>query len=399
MSVRLRKRKLRNGAEQYYFDVYDKGRREYPTLKEPQLIIQPSKDKATLKANAEVLREAERIVKVFEGELAAGKYKWLQTDTSNTPTDDLKNASFLEYFRAESESRRAKRGCKSNTYSCFRHFERFVQASHRGELTYQMFTQKVVEDFKRYLDKLIEMNRGWKAGIYQPGSGKRGINANCAIIYFKRLKMVSAKAFKAGLLSTDASSDVENFRPVSNRREYLEAEEVHKLAQDLEANPVDSLMKRAFLFGCNSGLRWEDLTGLTWKDIQGGTLSTEIRKSKGKKRLDFKLSDMALDVAGKPGLLNERIFPLTYNMYLNVKLDRWILANGIQKKITWHCARHTFATVLLDLGQDISLVQRALAHSRLETTQIYAKILDKKLNEATSSIGEAFTTVRTNSRF
>ena len=352
MSVKLRKRKLRNGAEQYYFDVYHKGRREYPTLKEPQLIIQPGKDKATLKANAEVLREAERLVKVFEGKLAAGTYRF-QADVNSTPSDDQKAKSFLEYFRTESERRRAHRGCKSNTYSCFRHFERFVQASYGGVLSFQEFTQQAVEKFKSHLEGLIQMNAAWKVGETLPGTGKRGINANCAIIYFKRLK-----AFKAGLLSTDAASEVKNFIPIANNRQYLEPEEVQILVQDLAANPVDGLMKRTFLFACGSGLRWEDLTNLTWKDIQGGTLNTEIRKSKGKKRLCFKLSDFALSMVGEPGQPNDRIFPLTYNMFLNVKLDRWILANGIQKKITWHCARHTFATCLLDFGHDISLVKK-----------------------------------------
>ncbi|MBC6608899.1 site-specific integrase [Hymenobacter sp. BT188] len=391
MGVKLRKRKLRDGSEQYYFDVYYKGRREYPTYKEPQLIIRPGKDKATLKANADVERQAERVLSILEGRLAEGTYVF-QTELSATKPEERDSQSFLSYFRAEAERRRARRGCKSNTYSCFRHFERFMHTSHREDLGFQQFTTQFVEEFRAYLTKLVVLNESRKSGLNLETNGNRnrGINSNCAQIYFKRLKMVSAMAFKEGLISKDAAFPVKNFASVMPQRHYLDPEEVKKLVQELKANPVDGMMKRAFLFACATGLRWADLTALTWKDIQGDMLDTEIRKSKGKKRLRFALSAFALSLVGETKQASERIFPLTYNMYLNVKLDRWILSTGINKKITWHCARHTFATCLLFKNEDISLVQKALAHSRIDTTQIYAKILDSKLNKATSSIGDLF---------
>ncbi|GAB3636731.1 site-specific integrase [Hymenobacter arcticus] len=389
MGVKLRKRKLRDGSEQYYFDVYYKGRREYPTYKEPQLIIRPGKDKTTLKANAEVEKEAQRVLSVLEGKLAGGTYIFQSKHSAEQP-EEQKLHSFLEYFRAESERRRARRGCKSNTYSCFKHFERFIQGSYREDLTFQHFTTQLVEDFRSYMARLVTISENRKSGKSQEVKGNRGINSNCALIYFKRLKMVSTMAFKAGLIPIDAASSVKNFASIMPQRHYLEPGEVKRLVQDLNVNPVDGLMKRTFLFACATGLRWADLTALTWKDIQGDVLDTEIRKSKGKKRLRFELSAFALSMVGEVGRPNEKIFPLTYNMYLNVKLDRWILSIGINKKITWHCARHTFATCLLFQNEDISLVQKALAHSRIDTTQIYAKILDSKLNKATSSIGDLF---------
>lgn len=388
MGVKLRKRKLANDSEQYYFDVYHKGRREYPTFKEPQLIIRPGKDKATLKANAEVEKEAKRMLTVLEGELAAGTYKF-QPKASAAPIEELGHQSFLEYFRAEAEKRRKKRGAKSNTYCCFKYFERFVRVEYGEDLPFDVFTEQVAEKFRAFLEKFIAINTARKEGKHQEGTS-RGINSNCAILYFKRFKMLSAMAFKAGLIPRDVASQSENFDFKMPERHFLIPEELKTLIQDWEENPVDDLMKRTFLFACATGLRWADLTSLAWKDIQGQTLDISIQKSKGSKRLRFELSEFALKMAGKRGMPKDRIFPLKYNMFLNVKLDRWVLSNGINKKITWHCARHTFATLLLFKNEDISLVQKALAHSRLETTQIYAKIMDTKLNQATSSIADLF---------
>ena len=65
---------------------------------------------------------------------------------------------------------------------------------------------------------------------------------------------------------------------------------------------------------------------------------------------------------------------------------RWVLAAGITKDITFHCGRHTFAVLMLDLGTDIYTVSKLLGHRYLATTQVYAKIMDKKKQNAVSMI-------------
>ena len=68
----------------------------------------------------------------------------------------------------------------------------------------------------------------------------------------------------------------------------------------------------------------------------------------------------------------------------------WVAKAGITKEITFHCARHTFATMMLDLGTDIYTVSKLLGHRELSTTQIYAKVLDKNKQAAVSSIPSIF---------
>ncbi|KUG06353.1 site-specific integrase [Solirubrum puertoriconensis] len=386
MGVKIRYRKLRDGSEQIFFDVYHKGRREYPTFKEPQLILRPGTDEATKKANAVMEAQAHILLKRLELQLLEGTYEWQQQSAVESRGSEAPQ-SFLAYFRDEAERRKTQRGCKSNTYACFKHFERFVNANYGSDVAFAQFTSQLVEKFKCYLEQLVAYNKDWNSKRIH---GKRGINNNCALIYLKRLKMVSAMAHKAGIITSDPASTVKNFNYVAPERHYLLPDEVKALVKDWEANQSDDLMKRAFLFCCATGLRWADLTSLTWKDVQGNKLDTSIAKSGGKKRLSFELSDFAVRMMGEIGASTYRIFPLQYSLYLNTKLERWVLSNGINKKISWHCGRHTFATALLFQSEDISLVQKALAHSRLETTQIYAKILDTKLNKATSSIGNLF---------
>lgn len=83
----------------------------------------------------------------------------------------------------------------------------------------------------------------------------------------------------------------------------------------------------------------------------------------------------------------ERVFKgLKYSAWHNVKLAQWVLRAGITKNITFHCARHTYATLQLTMGTDIYTVSKLLGHRELKTTQIYAKVIDNKKKEAANKI-------------
>ena len=77
---------------------------------------------------------------------------------------------------------------------------------------------------------------------------------------------------------------------------------------------------------------------------------------------------------------------LNYSAWSNLKLQQWMMKAGITKTITFHCARHTYATLQLTLGTDIYTVSKLLGHKELRTTQIYAKVIDDKKREAANKI-------------
>ena len=90
---------------------------------------------------------------------------------------------------------------------------------------------------------------------------------------------------------------------------------------------------------------------------------------------------------GEQGNDDEKVFRgFKYGSWTLLELRRWVLAAGITKDITFHCARHTFAVILLEKDTDIYTVSKLLGHKELATTQIYAKVLDKKKQEAVDSI-------------
>ena len=85
------------------------------------------------------------------------------------------------------------------------------------------------------------------------------------------------------------------------------------------------------------------------------------------------------------------IFELPHSTTLGRVIDRWAKEAGITKHVTFHCARHTFATLELTMGADLYTVSKLLGHTSVSTTQIYAKIVDQKKKEAVNLLNDLFT--------
>jgi integrase len=145
------------------------------------------------------------------------------------------------------------------------------------------------------------------------------------------------------------------------------------------------VMKNAFLFSCLTGLRWSDIQKLKWSEVQkqgdGWRVTFRQQKTRGQEYLD--ISYQARNYLGQQGNPDERVFVgLKYSGWHNIELQRWIMRAGITKNITFHCGRHTFAVLQLELNTDIYTVSKLLGHKELKTTQVYAKIMDLKKREA-----------------
>jgi site-specific recombinase XerD len=99
------------------------------------------------------------------------------------------------------------------------------------------------------------------------------------------------------------------------------------------------------------------------------------------------ISDTAYNLLGERGDPNAKVFEgLSYSAYHNRALYTWLGAAGITKHITFHCFRHTFATLLLSKGAAMATVSKMLGHRDLKTTQIYAKVIDQSKREAADLI-------------
>lgn len=175
------------------------------------------------------------------------------------------------------------------------------------------------------------------------------------------------------------------------KKDILSLEEIQKMIDThyVGENPD---IRRAFIFCLYCGLRWCDVKNLTFAnvDYSNRLLKFEQAKTKGHSSASgvvIPLNDGLLNLIGK-GERDEIIFPLpSHNMCLKA-LRHWTKRAGIDKHITWHCARHSFAVNILNNGANIKTVASLLGHSGLAHTEKYTRAVDSLKEAAINSLPE-----------
>lgn len=283
---------------------------------------------------------------------------------------EMGEKDFIPYFKSLVDKR--KNSNHDNWVSAYRYLEKFTN----GHLKFADLNEKFCNDFKEYL-LTTKSNKSPKTKLAQ----------NSALSYFNKLKAALKQAYKDGYLQKDLDSRVESIKPAESRRNYLSLEELNQLAKTECNNP---LLKRAALFSALTGLRFSDLKNLVWGDLQeskdyGFCIQFRQQKTSGEEVLP--ISEQAVSLLGERKKSTEKIFDgLNYSAYENKHLYQWIGAAGITKNITFHCFRHTYATIQLAQGTDLYTVSKMLGHREIKTTQVYAKIVDRLKREAADRI-------------
>lgn len=277
------------------------------------------------------------------------------------------NANFIEYFKKLTEDRLASKGNYGNWDSTLKHLEKYKG----GMITFKEITPEYIEGFKDYLLRGAKMKSG------------KGLSTNAALSYFNKFRAALNQAYDDQIINDNPAKRVKGIKQAETHREYLTMDELKSLENE---DCRYEMLKRAFLFSCFTGLRWSDVQKIAWSNVKsfdgGYRLEFTQTKTKGVEYLDIHAS--ALKYLGERSKdPNERIFAgLKYSSYMNVALTQWMLKAGITKAITFHCARHSFATILLTKGVDIYTVSKMLGHRELKTTQIYTKVIDQKKRDA-----------------
>lgn len=369
--VRLRKRVMRSGNTSLYLDIYIKGRRMYEYL---HLYLIPEKTRADKEKNKQTMQLADairgkRLIEVRDG--TYGFNSQFKTETR-----------FFDYYIAMCEQRHGNIASKSNWgnwYSCLHHLRIYEK---RKDITFAEITQDWVQGFKDYLDN--------KAIAWQHDTRKRAkdkpLSRNSKVSYFNKLRACINQAYDERIVPYNPMRGIDGFKAEEGTRMYLTIEELKKLANTECDYPQ---IKKAFLFSCLTGLRRSDILRLTWGDVfKQGDMTRIIFKQKKTGGLEYlDINKEAERLLGKRGKPNEQIFGSIYSpTCTNNAIQVWVARAGISKKITFHCGRHTFATMMLDLGTDIYTVSKLLGHRDISTTQIYAKVLDKNKQEAVNRI-------------
>ncbi|WP_206734574.1 tyrosine-type recombinase/integrase [Ancylomarina salipaludis] len=357
-------KKISKGRKSLYLDFYppvenpntgNSTRREFLNLhiyERPKSQEDKDHNRAT-KSLAESIR-AKRQIEVQEG-------------TYGFMSATKKKTDFLAYYDKLAQ----KRIDSPKNYGNWKSAYKYICDFSNNELTVGDLSERLIEDFKEYLMK------------------KTSLANNSQISYFNKFKAAIKQAFKDGLLAENIAQRVESIKEEDTKREFLVVEEIQKLAQVECEIPI---LKQAFLFSAFTGLRFSDIQKLTWQEIQhskdnGYFIRFQQKKTKGQETLP--IPQNAINFLEKQGNEEGLVFPgLDYSAWNNVKLQNWITKAKINKKITFHAARHSFATLQLTLGTDLYTVSKLLGHKDIRTTQIYAKIIDSKKTEAINKLDD-----------
>lgn len=281
--------------------------------------------------------------------------------------------NFIQYFERLTRKRHKNdsKSIQTNWYITAKFLKMF-----RGDfVSFSEIDNKFSEDFKHFLLSAPYIK------------GRKGtLSHNTASTYFSIFKAALKQAFTEGIITTDLSAKIKGIPSKEVRREYLTMVELNKLASTPCENEI---LRRASLFSALTGLRLSDIQKLRWKEIsiENGQAKLNFTQKKTKGVEYMPISEQALQLCGEEKTPDALVFEgLPDSSWISRPLRKWLQKSGIQKHITFHCFRHTFATLQLANGTDIYTVSKMLGHTNVNTTQVYAKVIDEKKNKAAEAI-------------
>lgn len=274
--------------------------------------------------------------------------------------EELGRQDFIDYFDKITYSHHPN--SSDSIIENWERASRFLKLFSKNKpIPFSTINVKWVEDLKLFL--LSAPQGGFKKGT---------ISQTTASTYFSIIKAGLKQAFVDEYLSTDISEKIKGIPAKNKQRQTLTLEEVNKL---VETSCKKDVLKRAFLFSVLTGMRHCDIQQLKWGQIvnMDGKWQIEFTQQKTSEANYLPISEQALVLCGERQTFNRLVFAgLQDASWINRPLAEWMSAAGITKHITFHCARHTFATLQLTNGTDIYTVSKMLGHTNVRTTQIYA---------------------------
>ena len=343
MSVILRKRKNSDGTTSLLLDIYHDSKRQYEFLKELKLIKpQTAFDR---EENRNRLKLAEQIKNKREQQMQGDEY-------DITPAFK-RNIDFVQFFEdyLNSYTKKDKRVMEG----CFNKFKEFMKEAEITSLATKQINADRAEKFKEYLEKTL--------------------NGETPANYFKKFKKVLKHGVRQKIFVFNPAQELTAKKNESIKKDILTFDEIQSLAN---THCTNDEVKRAFLFSCLSGLRFCDINVLKWRHINGNVL--KITQQKTSISVTINLNENAIELMGNAGDKNELVFKLPSHTACTKGLEVWCNKAKVNKKITWHCARHSFATNIIFYGGDVNSVSDLLGHSSLAYTQRYTRVV-KELKE------------------
>ncbi len=289
-----------------------------------------------------------------------------------------RNITLIEIFRNHNEQVRELVGREYafNTLkryqTAFRHIKKFLKYQYNlDDISLKLINHEFITGFEFYL------------------KSKRGCNHNSTTKYIKNFKKIIRIALANNWINTDPFLNYK-VRLKEVEREFLSEEEVHRmLNKRLHILRLEQV-RDVFMFCCYTGLSYADVKKMTKNDlVKGidGEVWIKMNRTKTGTQTSIPLLPTALMILLKYKdseelIIKDVLLPVLSNQKMNAYLKEIAVLCEISKNLTFHLARHTFATTItLTNGVPIESVSKMLGHKSLKTTQHYAKILDRKVSD------------------
>lgn len=294
--------------------------------------------------------------------------------------------AILKVFKDQNEDfeRMVSKGKRSqNTYNKYKtvynHLNEFIKERyHREDLAFRELTSDFIREFDFFLriDKECTHNTVW--------------------VYTMPVIALADLAIKKGLIRQNPFEDYEISMEETDRS-YLLKENVEKLMLLKPSKDKYEFVKDIFIFSCFTGLSYIDIQKLKWSNIQSffdGHQWIISRRKKSDVASNVRLLEIPKRIIEKyRGLTrNDYVFPVPSNATCNSHVKKMIEEAEIvtEQKITFHTARHTFATMFLTEGVPLESLSKMMGHKNISTTQIYAKITSQKISKDMDLVAPKF---------
>jgi integrase len=376
--IKIRFKQLGDGNKSIYLDIYHKGVRKYEYLK---LYIVPEVNPICKTQNAETMALAERI--------KAERIKALHThgvqDWETVKQGSMLLTSWIKKYCEGGV------GIKKSTLHCrvemLNTVEKYLDECGRGFIT----LEEVDADFCRGYTNFL---RTFPNSHIIHGT-PRPISQNTASRYLGMFSTTLNNAVRQGIIRTSPMKELdakERIQPKDGSKQYLTIEELRKLMNTDCYRPE---VKQAFVFACFTGLRLSDMYRLSpmhiFQSADGKSEYIDMEMQKTERPVIIPLSEEAKRWLPEAKGKDIPFFDIpTTGTVIGRALRKWAEAAKVEKHMSFHVSRHTFATMMLTLGADLFTTSKLMGHTNIQTTEIYAKIVDKKKEQAINLIDGIF---------
>jgi len=360
ITVKLKKRQLKSGRISLYLSYspgfYDYRTNRTVTAEKLNLFLVSDPTNATE-------RKHNRDVEELAFGMLSKRILQIRNEEFGFIDHSLQEEDFLAFF----ENMASDRGSKWD--AAFKHFRKFCG----GHCSFGMLSAVVCKKFRNYLLKDARCAR----------TGKQ-LHQNSASVYLSVFRVVLKEAYESRMIGVNLNDFFSGIMTEPTRKEYLTDDEFRRLS----ATPCRcEVLKKASMFAVFTGLRFSDIKDLEWKHITraadgGWCVSKKIQKSR-RHEIIF-ISEEALSFCSPTG--EGLVFQGLKYSQTRYHFKKWLNDAGIKKDLSFHCLRHTSATLMHEHGVDIYTVSKMLGHRNVKTTMVYAEVVDGKKREAANSI-------------